>query len=420
MRCGSLFLVLFGLSLWGTPCVAHAQITVDADELTALGILHAEGLQAALDQGGHVTIRGTFDIGYESLGITVDTVLEGESVHGRMAKIVGGVPALFVGSNADLSVINPDVEATVENIEFADATYTAIAGVAHKRLVVEGNVITRVFPVGARYFAVGILPGWLFSPGFISGTIVVTDNQIDLNPGGEISPHRGYGIFPAVAENVDLTIKDNVVLNFGGRGIEVLDCAGSLLIEDNLFQGSSVGAYFPAIAETGISVFNGWYVPDGTLETVVRNNEIARFGPWGAGIVVGYGLGATSDPADRPSPEIEDNHIVTDNRAQTIFLTTAQNEVVDVGIALRGLSSVVLKDNEISGYANIGIGIQTPDLNGDDRGDGGTLLISEDNDLTGLDVSGCVEAPWVPGTDLENPGTPPVQCGLVVNDLPLR
>jgi hypothetical protein len=374
-------------------------------------------LRNAVDRGGKIILKGTFDLGYlewNSVGITKDTRIIGAVHNGEPPTIKHGSPAFVVGLDHDWGKRFPDASLSIKGIHFVDSFGMAIAGVVHDELVIKDCAFFNVFP-DARYGygQAAIRTNLFWTPGLRTGRIAIENNAIDLNPHA-ILPAVGMAIDIPLLEEADVLVSGNIVENFNLRGIEILDVHGRAVLKNNSFTASDEPIYSNVAGNIPIALYNGAILPYSVLEATVVNNSIHQ------NDLFGFGIAVVNDPKlsapVTPHPVIKDNTISMDNIADTHFISPAVDASRGWGLCLRNLQGGVVKGNTISGKSNIGIGVS---LMGEQEL---KELDMKDNDLSGFSSSECVESDYVSPLfdefgNMLDPGTPPVRCGVIRLDL---
>jgi hypothetical protein len=195
-------------------------------------------VQAAVDRGGMVALRGSFDFGERgrvNIRRDVDIVgIDGARIHGGFWTFYSPVPEALPPTGA----AEPGPKIAIRNIQFDGALWGPINIGYASGLVVSGNRITAVrpHPLPMPGFAdgeanCGIFFGaaWAqefktrrYVPGVFTGRVAIEDNVIDMqsaNPGRTL----GYGIFGQWTTGIDASIARNTISNGSRTGIETID-----------------------------------------------------------------------------------------------------------------------------------------------------------------------------------------------------
>jgi len=262
-------------------------------------------VQAAVDQGGMVRLKGTFDFGTTgSVAITKDVDIAGEK--GTLIK--GGRLTFNAKVPDQLPPVNPGPKVNIRDIHFDGATFAPIHLAYICGAVVQGNKITNVITV--KYTPVmdtntGVIVGprvlrpTAYVPGVATGTIIIKDNEIDVTP-ANLSKTMGWGVFVAWTTGANLIVIHNVISGAGRAAVGSLDNylgpdgTGKTLIAHNQITTPTEGFYYPTkCAPNGIMA--GWYFDmSGTFDPTknapieVSHNKITTNGKWSNGIIVSH------------------------------------------------------------------------------------------------------------------------------------
>jgi hypothetical protein len=375
---------LAGCASWN-PLAAGPDRTVVGQADAAVDVA---AVQAAVDQGGTVRLKGTFAFGDGGqVRITRDVAIVGEAdAQGRpLTTIRGGLASLRSLPPETLAGPGPKIE--IRRIRFEGAQWTPIQLMHTSGAVVAGNVFTGVKPAafppgpisGNRPFHMqhGVIVGGPASEpgksvpyraGTATGRVSIADNEFDLAndvPRSTIA----QAIFVVYTTGVQADIARNRIRNVSRNGIEAIDNfrgadgTGSITLRENDIESPADGAPFPTPRSPN-------------------------------GIVLGYFL----DPSAAADPKRAVDHVVTRNTlrsgAQTsgsavISILANGASVTDnrivlagpgiVGIVVAGSGNQVLR-NRIEGAGALGIAVTpVPPLTAS-----GNALV--DNDFTALVV----------------------------------
>ena len=171
---------------------AEAQITILGQNNPAVDI---QAVQKAVDQGGTIILKGTFDFGDKGrVNITKDVKIVGETDNkgSHLTKIQGGFWTFHspLPSQLPPEVAGPKI--TVQNIHFDGALWGPIHLAYSSGTTITNNKIMNVRPFVATpeiNLQVGILCGTYFvqpsekrkyQPGAFTGFLTIGDNDIDM------------------------------------------------------------------------------------------------------------------------------------------------------------------------------------------------------------------------------------------------
>ncbi len=259
---------------------ADAQVMVIGQNNPSVDI---QAVQNAVDQGGIVNLKGTFDFGNEGrVNITKDVQIIGETIPGGpLTKIKGGFWTLHSPLPAQLPPTAPGPKITIKSINFDGALGSAIHLVYSNGTTIVGNKITNLKPKVSDFplfgktglnYQFGILcstslvqpPATAkYIPDAFNGSLTITDNEIDLT---NDLPTKTYakGIMVLWTTGVNAQIQRNTVLNSANVSIEAIDNYldkdgnGMFVIKDNKIVTSIEGLPAPT-PSTPNGIIVGWF-----------------------------------------------------------------------------------------------------------------------------------------------------------------
>jgi hypothetical protein len=258
-------------------------------------------VQAAVDQGGLIILRGTFNFGPDGrVRITRDTRIQGEAdgAGDPLTRIIGGFWTFYSPlpvKGAPPAGKGPLV--VVRSIRFEGAKGTPLHFPHVGGLDVRGCTVSRVTPQelpikwaggDTLRFQAGVVVGnRLDSPAkplknAATGAIRIEDNRFNM---ATDAPEKtaGYGIMADWTWGADMVIKGNLIHKVSRNGIEALDNAldakgqGAIVIENNKIITADSGIEYPhKYGPNGIVA--GWYFDTSGGADFVRNNRITLTG----------------------------------------------------------------------------------------------------------------------------------------------
>jgi hypothetical protein len=271
-------------------------------------------VQSAVDHGGAVTLRGTFDFGDSgSISIQRDVEILGENSSGQLStKIKGGKWSFHSPLPNSLPPKEPGPGITIRGIHFDGASWAPIHIAYARRVVVSDNRITGVRPVlspapilgrEGLFLQQGISLGPAFSfpgiypPASLTGEVQIERNYIDL-ANGDPTRTMGQAIIMLWATGAKASFVDNTAVNVSRNAIEALDNYpdgsgdGFVLIRGNDVTTPVDGLAFPGPSfPNGIVV--GWILdmtsgtdPARRMKYIVSDNTIRTRGDSSMGIAV--------------------------------------------------------------------------------------------------------------------------------------
>jgi hypothetical protein len=343
-------------------------------------------VQAAVDRGGSVVLRGHFSFENPPTGhgelpdlaamilISKETTISGTwDEHGEMTTITGGeIPFVVEAHGAPVSI---------ERLRFAHPRRFAIFVDAVSGLTIESCIVESVDPLPppgnptGLTFVSGIYVSTQMDgpnrertgkPENVSGNLSIRNNQISVNGTAD----EGMGItawLVGVSESpVELNISGNTVRNSTQKGINVKQIGGNVRIEDNVIASSVV---YTGPARGFISGIHC----GGSGSYVVARNRIDVADPNAAGIRL-RAIGDLDSPIERAT--IIDND-VTVSVPENLGLGVRSSGIEIMGLA-RGNA---VQGNRVRGRAR-GVLSLAPDKSGNPAGN-----IFDRNDGTNLSSS---------------------------------
>jgi len=258
-------------------------------------------VQAAVDQGGQVILRGTFNFGPDGrVRISRDTRIQGEAdaIGDPLTRIIGG----FWTFHSPLPVKGAPPAGkgplvVIRSIRFEGAKGTPLHFPHVGGLDLRGCTVARVTPqeLAVRWsggdllrFLAGVVVGnRLDSPGrpikdAAGGAIRIEDNRFLMETD---QPMRtaGFGVVVSGTTGADMVIRANTIHRASRGGIEVLDNAlgakgqGAIAIDANRIVTADSGIEYPhKYGPNGIVA--GWYNDTSGGADFARNNRIALTG----------------------------------------------------------------------------------------------------------------------------------------------
>ena len=294
---------------------AEAHITVAGHNNPAVDIL---AVQRAVDQGGTIHLKGTFDFGNEGrVNITKDVQIIGDTnPGGPVTKITGGFWTFHSPLPAQLPPTAPGPRIRIQGIHFDGALWTPVLLAYSSGATISNNKITNLKPRAMGEQPIfgrpglnmqqGIVchPGYAqvpwetrkYIPNAFTGNLIIEDNDIDLT-NDVPTKTMAQGVILIWTTGIKARIQRNTVINCARNSIEAIDNyadkdgSGTIIIDDNKIVTSVEGLPVPGpITPNGIIV--GWVFdmsggcdPQRNIKHVVANNDIRTRGKTSAGIV---------------------------------------------------------------------------------------------------------------------------------------
>jgi len=305
----SLFTVVAIFSF--TP--AEAQTTIVGQNNPTIDI---QAVQKAVDQGGTINLKGTFDFGNEGrVNITKDVQIIGEPDKGGkpITKIKGGFWTFYSPLPAKLPPEAPGPRITIQSIYFDGALGAPIYLGYSSGTIITRNKITNIRPKAVdepvfgkaglnRQFGIACYPGLpqsletrRYIPELFTGNLIIEDNDIDLT--SDIpTKTMGQGIYVQWTTGVSAQIQRNTVVGGPRSAVDTVDNylgkdgSGLIIIKDNRLITGTEGIPLPTPSTPNIMVL-GWFFdisggldPQRNMKHIVVNNAIRARGKTSVGI----------------------------------------------------------------------------------------------------------------------------------------
>jgi predicted transcriptional regulator len=253
----------------------------------------AQAIQNAVNNYKEVVLKGTFELGKQSILVDRSVTIKGE---GRK----GGLPStqlhkrgwMFPSSSFDsvFKIVGKDADVTIENIHFSDFNCSCIHGLLGRSLRIRNNAITlgSGYGRGWKYERFGdtVTGIWVdglpenFGESNFGAGIIIEKNYIDFafqheqnilsitypepnkdnyqNP-PDLNNHEYYIGMGINILNLSgkVSIKENTILNMNGRGISVTDNLPTSIvsIKQNLIKTEIEGSYPFTGDDAGFGIF---------------------------------------------------------------------------------------------------------------------------------------------------------------------
>lgn len=258
--------------LWGAV-PAGAQVTIVGTGIPAVDVA---AVQAAVDGGGTVRLKGSFSfdlppIADRTILVSTGVVIEGvPDEQGNLPLISGGVKPF--------QVVAPGASVTLRGLRFTGSLLTVIEVRAADGLTIERCRIDGVEPLFApaigTTLAIGVVLGF-FTTGEVVGAISIVQNELDI---GGTAADRSEAIAAIGVGHPDrpaeMRIAENVVTNTVAHGIDVRNVVGRTVIERNDVVTGPVGGQ---MVTTGDRFVDGIRILGGGSYVVAHNRIDAGY-----------------------------------------------------------------------------------------------------------------------------------------------
>jgi hypothetical protein len=330
----------------------HATVVVGTGDPA----IDVQAVQAAVDQGGDIVLKGHFSFDrsptvavplavYPSATILVSKAVTitgvGEGDDAETTTIDGGSIPFFVSA--------PGARVSVKSLRFVRPISDAVLVYAVSGLDISSCRIEGIVPFQHAGEAIGIntsgnppAPTRPGKPENISGTLRVAANFMDV-AGTANDNTLGIVVLSAgtAAAPVDVEISGNRVMNSTERSINVYQVGGQVLIDRNVVTTGAIAGFATGIAPDAIHI-----VGSGSYR-VTRNSVHSRWAK-------GAGIRVHSQFAAWPIAHavVEDNDVYMDAPAGTVFGTNS------AGIDIWGTAQDnLIMHNRIRGRARAALAV---------------------------------------------------------------
>jgi hypothetical protein len=319
-------------------------------------------VQAAVDQGGEIVLKGYFSFdkpptvmtaltgaGYPSATVRVSKAVAISGPQGAddgMTTIKGGTIPFYVDA--------PGAAVAIHGLRFVRPSEGALLVYAASGLLVASCSIQGVVPLpglGSAAIEIDTIgnvpsPAQPGKPENISGRLLIVDNDIDVAGGTTLDNTVGLILWSVgvPGAEVETHIARNIIRNFTEKGINIRRAVGRVYVEQN--QVTSDTLMGPSPGATGIFVANlGTYV---VAHNLVRSR-------WVTGS--GFGIDVRSQVMTWliTGASIVGNDVFMDAPAGTVFGSAS------AGIEIQGFAQGnALLDNTIRGRAGAALMVNPP------------------------------------------------------------
>ena len=317
-------------------------------------------VQAAVDQGGHVILKGHFSFGAAPTvpeqpspdpGLAGGMVLISKTIaisgavddQGEMTSIEAGMNPFYVEA--------PGAHVTIQQLHFIHPKIYAIRVVAVTGLVIASNRFEGIIPAAGSsaqtiVVATSAGPPSASNPGQpenVSGALLIVNNDFDIQAtaGTNYTGLNVFAVGKSPDKEVDLYISGNNFRNGTGRQINVWSVDGRVYIERNSVTTPTFGANTTPSGDVIHIVGPGSFL--------VAHNIIDC--QWTSGQQAGIRLQTT---ANRPVSSA----VVVDNDVNMSAPEGAKFTATSAAIEIRGAGdSNIVVNNRIRGRANFALSV---------------------------------------------------------------
>ena len=344
-------------------------------------------VQAAVDQGGTITLKGRFSFdapptvvelpGMGFNGTALGTILISRAVvikgtpgeQGAMTRIEGGINPFYVAA--------PGAHVTIEGLLFLHAKVAVIRVVAANGLTITSNRVEGLLRVTRYASAIHVStatndrpfnPASLQQSGNVSGTLRIVNNDIDLQgtADGNFLGITVFAVGKSPDSEADLFISGNKITNSTERPINIYSVGGRAYVERNVIITGSIGNYVKPSADVIHIVGPGSFV-------IARNTIVCA---WATGSPAGIRL------QSRGPYQSVSHAIVMENDVNMAVPEGTEFGETSAAIEIRGPGeSNIVFNNRIRGRANFALSVVAQ--NGTPRG-----VTFIENDIEGFTPAG--------------------------------
>jgi len=339
---------------------AGAQNVVDG---TGCPDVDVPAVQAAVDQGGEVILRGHFSFDAEP---TVPTALPTPYLPAAMVLVsrpvtISGAPdasgemASIEAGTIPFYVEAPGASVSIQGLRFVRTKGEGILVYRVSGLVIASCKFEGVDLLGPRYsVAIAIATSDMSPPGHpenISGTLLIVNNDIDMSAPADVLT-LGIIIFyvGVPGAEVEAYVSGNVIRNFHERAIEFRGVGGRTYVEGNVIAtgtvpGPSIGALQPIFVAG----------PSSSYSHLIAHNSIDV--QWNTGSAAGISVRSGLGSGEIAHAIVVDNDVNMDAPDGTVF----DDRSAGIEIAGDSHDNVVL-NNRIRGHARAALSVGPPTL----------------------------------------------------------
>jgi hypothetical protein len=356
--------VVSALALFAVPVLASSPGAYDSVLVGKGNAAHdIKAVQDAVDKGGKVLLKGTFDFGEKgrvNIKNDIEIIGETDTQAVPLTKIKGGFWTFHTPLPPQLPPQAPGPKITIQGIHFDAALWAPILVTYSSEATITGNRITNVQPILSKvpvfgregiYWQQGVMFNPFFElakekygyqPGLITGSLMVTDNDIDLTC-EEPEKTLAQGVYFFWATGATIQVIRNRVTNCSKNSLEFLDNylgedgSGMTLIKDNTIVTATKGVPVPTPAAPN-GIIAGWFLdlgratdPVQKTKIIVMNNQIELRGATSCGISV-YSDGGIicsnhivvgGGPQAKGISQLASNSLIANNRIEGSGLCAA-------------------------------------------------------------------------------------------------
>jgi len=289
-----------------TVCATLAALSIAPNALaqteligTGNPAIDVAAVQAAIDQGGIVLLKGTFSFTGVAFGSPHRVVTVTNSV--RVAGVIDeqGEMPLIVNGERPFFVAAPGADVTFEGLRFQTPQTVGISIASVGELRIANCKFNGLVPgrIGTENVAIAIL-----SSGGPFGTLSVIDNEID----GQATLTNSTNGIILTGPTQAIEIADNIVKNTSAHGIDLRNVVGDAHVDRNrvitgpLGRGGGIGQFVDAMRCIGPG---NYLVEDNSFDFGFENGAGIRLGGTTGAVVRANRIAASLSDDVTPGPQ---------------------------------------------------------------------------------------------------------------------
>jgi hypothetical protein len=293
--------VVGALALFAVPVSASSPGAYDSVLVGQGDPTHdIKAVQDAVDKGGKILLKGTFDFGEKGrVNIRNDVEIIGETDTQAVAltKIKRGFWTFHAPLPPQLPLQAPGPKITIRGMHFDGALWTPLHFAYTSGAFISGNKITNVIPSevpvkwqggetllwqNGAVFGTRFVTKTKLMPGAVTGNLIFENNEVDLRT-DKPQITLGQGVFTVLTWGATIQIRGNVFTNVSRNSVESLDNyidkegRGIVIINDNKAVTPTVGIPFPD-PSTPNGIVAGWFLDPSGGRDPARYSKIVIMG----------------------------------------------------------------------------------------------------------------------------------------------
>jgi hypothetical protein len=339
--------------VWAASAAAQAVVVGTGDPN-----VDVPAVQAAVDQGGEVILKGHFSFNrlptiptataFVAGGLATVLVSKGVAISGTQDE--GGEMASIEGGTTPFYVEAPEARVAIQGLRFIRPKGDAIFVYAVSGLVIASCKIEGIVPLSGQGDGVDITTSGIPTPTNpgrpekISGTLLIANNQIDLAGGTALDNTLGVLVFSAGVPGAEVAayVSGNRIMNTTEPAINFRRVVGRVYVGRNVITTGSVSSQInPGPEVIRVANIGSYLIAHNSIDCQWPDAEAK-------------GIGVFSQFADWPMERasVVDNDVNMEAPEGTVFGPGS------AGIDIRGFAqgNVVL-NNRVRGHARAALSV---------------------------------------------------------------